>query len=110
MQYKYGHFKDTQFEGHKKSLKKAIFWLLLYKDPKTKDDYPNLDFDKYFDGLMRRIDGLNHLLSYPTEIITLLSTLQAAKLEADKDNFNFKIYRKLILDAGSLVDKIKVGE
>ena len=84
-----------------------MYWLLLYKDPKTCEQYSYVDFNKYFDGLMRRINGLSSLLSYPVEIVSIMSTLEAAFLETKKDDFDFQIYRKLVLDAHALVDKIK---
>lgn len=102
----YGHFDDKQFEDYKVKLHKDLFWLLLYKDPKTKDEF-NVDFDKYFINLMLRIDGLNEILSYPVEIITIMSLLQAAWDEAHQDeDFDYQSYRKLILDAHHKVDKI----
>lgn len=55
---------------------------------------------------MKRIDGLNTLLSYPVEIISIMSILQAALNETREENFNYQSYRKLVLDAHSLVDKI----
>ena len=102
----YGHFDDKQFEDYKVKFHKDLFWLLLYKDPKTKDEF-NVDFDKYFINLMLRIDGLNEILSYPVEIITIMSLLQAAWDEAHQDeDFDYQSYRKLILDAHHEVDKI----
>ena len=102
----YGHFDDKQFEDYKVKLHKDLFWLLLYKDPKTKAEF-NVDFDKYFINLMLRIDGLNEILSYPVEIITIMSLLQAAWDEAHQDeDFDYQSYRKLILDAHHEVDKI----
>ena len=106
MQHIYGHFNDEQMENYKVKLHKELFWLLIYKDPKTKDEYLNVDFNKYFDGLMRKIDGLNELLFYPTEIVAIMSLLEAALIESKKEDFNYKAYRKLVLDAHSLVDKI----
>ena len=103
----YGHFDDQQFEDYKKKLHKDMFWLLLYKDPETKDKFKNVDFDKYFINLMLRIDGLNELLLYPVEIITIMSLLQAAWDESHQGNdFDYQSYRKLILDAHHEVDKI----
>lgn len=102
----YGHFDDLQIEEYKEKLHKEMFWLLLYKDPKTKDEFKNVDFEKYFINLMKKIDGLNTLLSYPVEIIAIMSLLQAALNETRSDDFNYRSYRKLILDAHSLVDKI----
>lgn len=106
MQHLYGHFNNEQMENYKVKLHKELFWLLIYKDPKTRDEYLNIDFNKYFDGLMRRIDGLNELLFYPTEIVAIMSLLQAALIESKKVDFDYQAYRKLVLDAHSLVDKI----
>ncbi len=106
MQNIYGHFDDEQMENYKVKLHKELFWLLIYKYPKTRDEYLGVDFNKYFDGLMRRIDGLNELLFYPTEIIAIMSLLEAALIESKKVDFDYQAYRKLVLDAHSLVDKI----
>ena len=43
----YGHFDDLQIEEYKEKLHKEMFWLLLYKDPKTKDEFKNVDFEFY---------------------------------------------------------------
>ena len=102
----YGHFDDLQLEEYKEKLHKEMFWLLLYKDPKTKDEFKNVDFEKYFINLMKKIDGLNALLFYPVEIVAIMSLLQVALNETRSDNFDYRSYRKLILDAHSLVDKI----
>lgn len=104
--YKYGNFEKEQMEQFKVKLHKELFWLLIYKDPKTCEEYTNINFDKYYDGVMRKIDGLNELLFYPTEIISIMSLLEAALIETKKENFNYKAYRKLILDTHALVDKI----
>lgn len=102
----YGHFSNLQIEEYKEKLHKEMFWLLLYKDPKTKDEFKNVDFEKYFINLMKKIDGLNALLFYPVEIVSIMSLLQAAFNESRSDDFDYRSYRKLILDAHSLVDKI----
>ena len=47
------------------------------------------------------------MLSYPTELVTVMSLLEAARMEYFSENFNFKIYRKLILDSG--VEIMKIG-
>ena len=106
MQNIYGHFDDEQMENYKVKLHKELFWLLIYKDPKTRDEYSNVNFNKYFDGLMRKIDGLNELLFYPTEIVAIMSLLEAALIESKKVDFDYQAYRKLVLDAHSLIDKI----
>lgn len=106
MKYKYGTFPDRQFNNYKVRLHKDLFWLLLYKDPKTASDFADVDFNKYFIGLMRRIDGLNELLHYPPEIIDILIHLEAAYGLTKDDNFDYSAYRKLILDAHNIVDRI----
>ena len=108
MENRYGWFDEEQFEGFKKKWHRELFWLLLYKDPKTADQYVHVDFDKFFEGLMRRINGLSALLFYPIEIVNIMANLEAAYLETQKDEFDFGVYRKLVLDAHALVDKIKV--
>lgn len=106
MRHLYGYFTDEQMENYKIKLHKELFWLLIYQDPETKNNYLDVDFNKYFDGLMRKISGLNKLLFYPTEIVSIMSLLEAALIESQKEEFNYKTYRKLVLDAHSLVDKI----
>ena len=56
MDYLYGKFSDKQITEFKNKLHKKLFWLLLYKDPKTAQNYKNVDFAKYFVNLMKEID------------------------------------------------------
>ena len=106
MKYLYGTFSPSQVNDFKIKLHKKLFWLLLYKDPDTKDSYKTIDFDQYFKNLMKEIDALNELLFYPEPIIEMCCKLQAAYIESRNEDFNYKLYRKLILDAHGLVDKI----
>ena len=107
MEHLYGKFSCEQIKEYKVKLHKELFWLLLYKDPKTKEDYQNVDFNKYFDGLMRKLNGFNELMNNPVEMVSIMSLLQAALIETRKNEFNWSVYRKLILDAHNLVDKIQ---
>ncbi len=106
MEHLYGHFSEKQLSEYKVKLHKELFWLLLYKDPKTKDQFKNTNFEKYFINLMKKINGLNTLLFYPVEIVSILCLLQAAFNETKTEPFDYLSYRKLILDAHSLVDKL----
>lgn len=107
----YGTYSNEQFENFKEKLHKKLFWLLLYKDPQTKDRYKNIDFDRYFTVIMKEINGLNDLLLYPVEIVEIMDVLQTAYNETKKENFDYREYRKFVLDAHALVDKInKVGD
>lgn len=106
MKHLYGQFEGYQIANYKEKLHKDLFWLILYKDPKTNEKYKNIDFEKYFVFLMKKIDGLNELLFYPKEIVEMMSLLEAALMESKSNKYDWKTYRKLILDAQSLVDKI----
>lgn len=106
MEYLYGKFSDAQVAEFKSKLHKKLFWLLLYKDPKTAQNYTSVDFPKYFVNLMKEIDGLNELLCYPEPIIDICCKLQAAYRESCNEQFDYQVYRKFVLDAHNLVDKI----
>ena len=106
MKGKYWDFDDLQIDDYKDVLHKELFWLLLYKDPKTCNEYKYVDYDKYFTGLMKQLDGLNELLLHPVQLIKLMSLLEAAFIETKEETFDYQSYRKLILDAHSLVDKL----
>lgn len=101
MKHLYGEFTKQQIKDQKKQLHSSIHWLLIYKE----ENYELLD--RYFTSLLYRISGLNELFRTQPEIVTLISVLQSAKTEAKKEDFDFNIYRKLIFDAHSLVDKIR---
>lgn len=107
MIYKYGHYTQNQIATNKEYIRKQIFFLLLIVDPETKSEYPNVDVNVSFNSLLRKMGGLNELLSSPPELVRIMSLLEAALIEYNKEDFDYQIYRKLILDAGSEVLKIK---
>ncbi len=109
MKHLYGTFTPSQIAETKKALHISVHWLLLYKDPQNAGLFDYKDVDHCFHSLLLKISGLNELLGNQPVIVSLLSVLQAARAENQSDDFNFEIYRKLILDAHSLVDKIKEG-
>lgn len=106
----YGEFTQPQIAKIKKSLQGSIFFLLLCVDPKTSNEYENVDVNKCFEGLLLKLGGMNDLLMNQPEIVTTMSLLQAALTEFNKEDFDFHIYRKLILDAGAEIYKLKEGE
>lgn len=106
----YGEFTQSQIAQTKKSLRSSIFFLLLCVDKRTAQDYEDVDVNKCFEGLLLRMGGLNDLLMNQPEIVTSMSLLQAAKREFNKDRFIFFRYRKLILDAGAEIEKLKEGD
>ena len=107
MKHKYGNFTTTQISSTKKLLRKQIFFLLLCADPKTKDDYKHINLNDAFKGLLYKLNGLNSILGEPQELVDVISLLEEALIQYNESKFDFQIYRKLILNAGSIVDIIK---
>lgn len=112
MNCKYGCFPDSQMTELKTQMRKKIFYLLLCADENFEDEdfksrNSNVNIPDAIEELLIEFYGLNELLSYPPELIRIMSILVSAKDECLKDNFNFKRYRKLILSAGAEVLKIK---
>lgn len=97
----YDKFTQQQLVEYKKKLHSSIHWLLIYKEA---DDYEF--FDIYFDSLLLKIECLNEILGDQEEILILFTTLLAAKKECTKEDYDFRVFRKLILDAHNLLDKI----
>lgn len=108
--HKYGEFAEMQVNEIKDILRKRIFFLLLVaEDLETKTKFPEVDLTQANTTLLWRISGLNELLGEPVELVTVLSLLEEAK-NTIKPDFDFTKYRKLILDAGAEVMKIKSAD
>lgn len=107
MKHLYGEFTREQIVQTKKSLRGSIFFLLLCVDKNTSSEYKDIDVNKSFNGLLLKIGGMNELLMNQPELVTVLSLLQAAMTEYNNPKFDFHTYRKLILDAGAEVEKLK---
>lgn len=112
MKHKYGYFNNNQIAETKKYMRKKIFFLLLCVDPDTCDEYKETNLNEAFNNILYEFGGLNEILYSPTELVRIISLLEAAKIELNREGFNtndfrHSIYRKLILDAGSEVTKIK---
>ena len=100
MKYKYGDYPHEQFHDYKKRMHKLIHWLLIYAEEQKSI------LDNYFDKVQRKMDGLNSLLGYPTQIIEIMNLIESAKIEFHKPNYSHNTYRKIILDIHELIDKI----
>lgn len=103
---KYGDYSSAQISSVKKTLQKSIFYLLLYVDPQTRGQYPNIDVNEAFKSLQFRINGLNSILLESPELVETMSYLESAQQIFNGD-FDFMSYRKLILDAGAEIMKLK---
>lgn len=106
MKHLYGEFTQSQMEEVIKSLRGSIFFLLLCVDRETAQDYEDVDVNKCFEGLLLKMGGMNDLLMNPPEFVVSMSLLRAAKREFNKARLNYYRYRKLILDAGSELNKL----
>lgn len=100
-------FTEKQMCEVVQALRKEIFYLLLIVDPKTKDKYKDVNVRVAINNEIVKIEGLNDLLGNPQEIVWVLSLLESARKEYCKKSFRWSKYRKLILDAGAEVLKIK---
>lgn len=103
----YGNYTIAQIQQIKNNLRKNIFFFLLYVDPKTAGQYKNVDVTKSIEGLLYKLGGLNELLLCQPELVDVMSLLQAALIEYNNPQFHFQIYRKLVLDAGATIMKLK---
>ena len=99
MDYKYGTLPPAQIKKQKDYLQRAVFQLLYLKE----ENYEYLN--ERFISLLQQFDGMNRLFNEQPVIITIMSLLETARNEDD-----FVKYRKAILDATALVDKIKDGD
>ena len=106
--YKYGDFSGLQIKEIKEKMRKQIFFLLRIVDPETKSKYQGIDVCSAIENVLRTYGSLNDLLGYPEEFVHVMVMLNAAYSEYQKGpEFNWKVYRKLILDAGHAVLAIK---
>lgn len=106
MNHKYGHYSPTQMKNYKKDLHSKIHWMLLYKDPHNAERYKNINVNKYVETIQFELNGLNELLFCPSKLVTLMSLIESVRLELLKKDFSFEKYRKTLLDAHSLIDKL----
>ena len=97
---KYGAFSDEQFTKFKTRLHSKVHWLLVYKENGECNNY-----DEYFEDTMKYFNGLNTVLGDNAEIIDILVVLQMAFDETKKDNFDFKAFRKDILEVHNIISK-----
>lgn len=111
MKHKYGEFTDEQLSLSLHKFRKDIFLLLVIADPKTKENYTNINAEEAFENMMLKLEGLNELLLNPPRIISVMSLVERARMELTSDDFVFLRYRKLILDAGNEIIKLtEVGD
>lgn len=104
IQHKYGSYTNEQFNAYKNRLHGSVHWLLIYAEQ-------NSDIiDKCFDRVQCKLEGLNELLCYPTQIVEIMNLVESARIEYNRENYSHSKYRKLILDIHELIDKLPEGD
>lgn len=93
----YEELSPSQISAEKTYIRSAIFKLLPYKE----ENYEHLD--KYFVSVLQLLKGFNKISGNQPEMVSIISKIAYAQDEA-KD---FDDYRKAILDACGMVDRIK---
>ena len=104
MNSKYGKFKVTQILEHKQELHNNVLSLLYLKEEKC----PTLD--NYFSSLLWRLSGYNEIFGNQAVMINIMCSLEEARKEALKENYDHNKYRKLILDAFNMIDDLKESD
>lgn len=84
----------------KKQLHSAVHWLLLHRERQFDG------LDDYFSSLILRIKGFSSLMGNPQEYIELLALIEGARIESNSENYSHQRYRKAILDAHSVIDRL----
>ena len=92
----YTELPPSQISAEKKYIQSAIYKLLPYRE----ESYRYLD--NYFGSVLQLLKGFNEISGYQTEVISIISKVAYARKAED-----FGEYRKAILDACSMVERIK---
>lgn len=105
MECKYGYFTNDQMNEYKKRLHSLVHWLLIYQE----NNNPNTE--KYFQKVQYKLNGLNELLMYPSQLVEIQALVEAALIEyKKKEECDHSTFRKCILDAHEMIDRIPVGD
>jgi hypothetical protein len=93
----YENIPSNQIEKQKRYFYGSLVDLLYKKE----EGYPLLD--ARIQSLINQIMGSNALFNFQAEVLTIVSNLETARREPTQ-------FRKCILDAANLVDKLKGGD
>lgn len=96
----YKDMPSSQIAAEKKYIQSAIYKLLPYKE----ESYEYLD--NYFGSVLQLLKGFNKVSGNQPEMVSIISKIAYARDEA-KD---FQDYRKAILDACGMVERIKESD
>lgn len=95
----YNEMPPSQIAAEKTYIRSAIFKLLPYKE----ESYEYLN--EYFGSVLQLLKGFNKVSGNQPEMVSIISKIAYAR-----DVEDFSEYRKAILDACGLVDRIKESD
>ena len=95
----YTEIPSSQIAAEKTYLRSAIFKLLPYRE----ESYEYLD--NYFDSVLQLLKGFNKISGNQPETVSIISKIAYAR-----DVEDFSDYRKAILDACAMVERIKESD
>jgi hypothetical protein len=95
----YKEIPPSQIAAEKIYIRSAIFKLLPYKE----ENYEYLD--RYFSSVLQLLKGFNQVSGNQPEMVSIISKVAYAR---GAENFND--YRKAILDACGMVERIKESD
>ena len=95
----YTEMPPSQIAAEKAYIRSAIFKLLPYKE----ESYEYLN--EYFGSVLQLLKGFNKISGNQPEMVSIISKIAYAR---DVEDFNE--YRKAILDACGLVERIKESD
>lgn len=104
MNYKYGELPHEQIHEYKTRIHSWVHWLLIYAEKK------DTDLNNYYDKVQYKMDGLNSLLNYPTQVIEIMNLIESAKIEYNNPDYSHDKYRKIIFEVHELIDRIPEGD
>lgn len=96
----YTDMPSSQIAAEKIYIRSAIYKLLPYKE----ESYEHLD--NYFGSVLQLLKGFNEISGYQPEVVSIISKVAYARTNAE----DFNDYRKAILDACGLVERIKESD
>jgi hypothetical protein len=96
----YTEIPSDQIAAEKEYIRSAIFKLLPYKE----ENYEYLD--NYFSSVLQLLKGFNKISGNQPEMVSIISKIAYARDESE----DFQDYRKAILDACSMVERIKESD
>ena len=100
--HKYGEFKESQVDYYKQNYERKYFgWCYTLI---------RIDVVEYHKNLLSEISSCNQLLLYPKDFVEIVNSLESALTVLESDEFDFKKYKKLVFDAGALLQRMKVGD